>query len=143
MSKTKKNRKYILAEGVNDSQCFSCGKNKNKNFERHHFPRSHVAGGETYVPLCGICHDMVDRYCLDDWQECLLDDIKDKLIHNLPILKLMCGMMSIVKKQDDAAIDSIYNLTEEDAWEIMKTCDGNMRTLALKVISLCFNEQYV
>ena len=101
MSKTKKNRKYILAEGVNDSQCFSCGKNKNKNFERHHFPRSHVAGGETYVPLCGICHDMVDRYCLDDWQECLLDDIKDKLIHNLPILELMCGMMAIVKEQYD------------------------------------------
>jgi len=149
-----KSRKYILAEGVNDSQCFCCDKNKNRRFEKHHFPRSHVAGGETYVPLCGMCHDTVDRYLLEDWPEYLLNEISnDKLIHNLPILELMCGFaaMHAMHKQedgeandkmDDTAIDKVLNLTEEEAWEIVETCDGStMRLLALKVISMCFNEQ--
>ena len=142
-----KSRKYILAEGVNDSQCFCCGKNKTRHFERHHFPRSHVAGGETYVPLCGMCHDTVDRYCLEDWPEYLLNEISnDKLIHNLPILELMCGFTAMLKQEEDdiydAAIDNIFNFTEEQAWEIIETCDGSaMRLLALKVISMCFNEQ--
>jgi len=160
----KKSRKYVLAEGVNDSQCFCCGKNKNRreyiprnshqpvrkqneHFERHHFPRSHVAGGETYVPLCGMCHDTVDRYCLEDWPEYLLNEISnDKLIHNLPILELMCGFVAMLKQEEDdiydAAIDNIFNFTEEQAWEIIETCDGSaMRLLALKVISMSFNEQ--
>ncbi len=142
-----KSRKYILAEGVNDSQCFCCDKNKNRRFEKHHFPRSHVAGGETYVPLCGMCHDTVDRYNLEDWPEYLLNEISnDKLIHNLPILELMCGFAAMLKQEEDdtydAAIDKIFNLTEEQAWEIVETCDGStMRLLALKVISMCFNEQ--
>ena len=142
-----KSRKYILAEGVNDSQCFCCDKNKNRRFEKHHFPRSHVAGGETYVPLCGMCHDTVDRYRLEDWPEYLLNEISnDKLIHNLPILELMCGFAAMLKQEEDdtydAAIDKIFNLTEEQAWEIVETCDGStMRLLALKVISMCFNEQ--
>ena len=141
-----KSRKYILAEGVNDSQCFCCDKNKNRRFEKHHFPRSHVAGGETYVPLCGMCHDTVDRYLLEDWPEYLLNEISnDKLIHNLPILELMCGFAAMQKQEEDdmydAAIDNIFNLTEEQAWEIVETCEGTMRLLALKVISMCFNEQ--
>jgi len=156
-----KSRKYILAEGVNDSQCFCCDKNKNRRFEKHHFPRSHVAGGETYVPLCGMCHDTVDRYRLEDWPEYLLNEISnDKLIHNLPILELMCGfaaMHAMLKQErygeandemddaaiemDDTAIDKVLNLTEEEAWEIIETCEGTMRLLALKVISMCFNEQ--
>ena len=42
----------------------------------------------------------------------------------------------------DTAIDKVLNLTEEEAWEIIETCDGStMRLLALKVISMCFNEQ--
>jgi len=143
-----KSRKYILAEGVNDSQCFCCGKNKNRRFEKHHFPRSHSAGGETYVPLCGMCHDTVDRYLLEDWPEYLLNEISnDKLIHNLPILELMCGFAAMLKQEEDGtydtAIDKILNLTEEEAWEIIETCDGcdTMRLLAMKVISMCFNEQ--
>jgi len=142
-----KSRKYILAEGVNDSQCFCCGKNKNRRFEKHHFPRSHSAGGETYVPLCGMCHDTVDRYLLEDWPEYLLNEISnDKLIHNLPILELMCGFAAMHKQEEDdtydTAIDKVLNLTEEEAWEIIETCDGStMRLLALKVISMCFNEQ--
>ena len=143
-----KSRKYILAEGVNDSQCFCCDKNKNRRFEKHHFPRSHVAGGETYVPLCGMCHDTVDRYLLEDWPEYLLNEISnDKLIHNLPILELMCGFAAMLKQEEDGtydtAIDKVLNLTEEEAWEIIETCDGcdTMRLLAMKVISMCFNEQ--
>jgi hypothetical protein len=144
-----KSRKYILAEGVNDSQCFCCGKNKNRHFERHHFPRSHVAGGELYVPLCGMCHDIVDRYCLEDWQESLLNEVSDKLIRNWRVFELMCGFAAMLKQKEgeandesyDSPIDAVLNLTEETAWEIMKTCEGNMRLLALKVISMCFNEQ--
>jgi len=140
-----KSRKYILAEGVNDSQCFCCGKKKNPHFERHHFPRSHVAGGETYVPLCGMCHDTVDRYCLEDWPEHLLSDVSDKLIRNWHVLELMCGFAALLKKEEgglyDNPIDAVLNLTEEQAWEIMETCEGNMRLLALKAISMCFNEQ--
>jgi len=140
-----KSRKYILAEGVNDSQCFCCGKKKNPHFERHHFPHSHVAGGEIYVPLCGVCHDIVDRYCLEDWPEYLLSDVSDKLIRNWHVLELMCGFAAMQKQEEDdtydAAIDNIFNLTEEQAWEIVETCEGTMRLLALNVISMCFNEQ--
>ena len=144
-----KSRKYILAEGVNDSQCFCCGKKKNPHFERHHFPHSHVAGGEIYVPLCGVCHDIVDRYCLEDWPEYLLSDVSDKLIRNWHVLELMCGFAAMQKqedgeandKMDDTAIDKVLNLTEEEAWEIIETCEGTMRLLALKVISMCFNKQ--
>ena len=145
-----KSRKYILAEGVDDSQkCFCCGKDKNNRFEKHHFPRSHSAGGELYVPLCGMCHDTVDRYPLQDWPEHLLSEVSDKLIHNWHVLELMCGFAAMVKEEEegtadtscDSSIDAVLNLTEEAAWEIMKTCEGNMRLLALKVISMCFNEQ--
>lgn len=143
-----KSRKYILAEGVDDSQCFCCGKNKNSRFEKHHFPLSHSAGGELYVPLCGMCHDIVDRYPLQDWQESLLSEVSDRLIHNWHVLELMCGFAAMVKEEEgtadtscDSPIDAVLNLTEEAAWEIMKTCEGNMRLLALKVISMCFNEQ--
>ena len=100
-----------------------------------------------------MCHDTVDRYRLEDWPEYLLNEISnDKLIHNLPILELMCGFaaMHAMHKQedgeandkmDDTAIDKVLNLTEEEAWEIIETCEGTMRLLALKVISMCFNEQ--
>ena len=121
----------------------------NSHFERHHFPRSHIAGGETYVPLCGMCHDIVDRYNLGNWQETLLTDVTDELIKHWDVLELMCGFTAMLKqedgeandKMDDAAIDKVLNLTEEEAWEIIETCEGTMRLLALKVISMCFNEQ--
>jgi hypothetical protein len=163
----KKSRKYVLAEGVDDSRCFCCNKNKNRvrdtpknshhpvmhansHFERHHFPRSHIAGGKTYVPLCGMCHDIVDRYNLENWQESLLTDVTDELIKHWDILELMCGFTAMLKQEDgeanddvyDTAIDKVLNLTEEEAWEIIETCEGAaMRLLALKVISMCFNEQ--
>ena len=122
----------------------------NSHFERHHFPRSHVAGGETYVPLCGMCHDTVDRYRLEDWPEYLLTDVTDELIKHWDVLELMCGFTAMLKQErygeandemNDAAIDKVLNLTEEEAWEIIETCEGNMRLLAMKVISMCFNEQ--
>ena len=97
-----KSRKYILAEGVDDSQkCFCCGKDKNNRFEKHHFPRSHSAGGELYVPLCGMCHDTVDRYPLQDWPEHLLSEVSDKLIDNCRVLELMCGFAAILQKEEE------------------------------------------
>ena len=147
-----KSRKYILAERVDDSQkCFCCGKDKNNRFEKHHFPRSHSAGGELYVPLCGMCHDTVDRYPLQDWPEHLLSEVSDKLIDNWRVLELMCGFAAILHEKEeeedggcglhDNPIDVVLNLTEEQAWEIIETCDGSMRLLAMKVISMCFSEQ--
>ena len=74
----------------------------------------------------------------------------DKLIHNLPILELMCGFTAMLKQEDgeanddvyDTAIDKVLNITEEEAWEIIETCDGSaMILLGMKVISMCFNEQ--
>jgi hypothetical protein len=59
----------------------------------------------------------------------------------------MCGFAAMLKQEEDGtydtAIDKILNLTEEEAWEIIETCDGcdTMRLLAMKVISMCFNEQ--
>ena len=112
-----------------------------------------MAGGEVYIPLCGMCHDTVDRYCLEDWPEHLLTEISDKLIKHWDVLELMCGFAAMEQELSndganeeecvlyDNPIDAVLNLTEEQAWEIMKTCEGNMRLLALKVISMCFNEQ--
>jgi len=108
-----------------------------------------MAGGKTYVPLCGMCHDIVDRYNLENWHETLLTDVTDELIKHWDVLELMCGFAAMQKQEDgeandemdDTAIDKVLNLTEEEAWEIIETCEGTMRLLALKVISMCFNEQ--
>ena len=97
-----------------------------------------------------MCHDIVDRYNLENWQESLLTDVTDELIKHWDILELMCGFTAMLKQEDgeanddvyDTAIDKVLNLTEEEAWEIIETCEGAaMRLLALKVISMCFNEQ--
>ena len=99
-----------------------------------------------------MCHDIVDRYNLGNWQETLLTDVTDELIKHWDVLELMCGftaMHAMLKQEEDEANDDVYdtaidkvlNLTEEEAWEIIETCEGTMRLLAMKVISMCFNEQ--
>lgn len=168
-----KSRKYILAEGVDDSRCFCCGKDKNSHFERHHFPRPHSVGGETYVPLCGMCHDMVDRYTLENWQEPILKDISENLAEHWSVLELLIGLEQIAKDQGytendddveditslysdrneldsfeekvlDSYLERVYNFDEISAWTVILSCENiNMKLLAMKVISMVFNEQMI
>ena len=49
-------------------RCFYCGAIISKNTrEEDHFPLPHNAGGENTVACCKTCHDMKDRYPLDEW----------------------------------------------------------------------------
>ncbi len=50
-------------------KCFYCGALVRLNCERDHFPIPASAGGVSTVPSCISCHDMKDRFNLDDWPE--------------------------------------------------------------------------
>lgn len=37
------------------------------NTEYHHWPKPKRSGGDQVVPMCISCHDMIDRFTIDDW----------------------------------------------------------------------------
>jgi Na+-transporting NADH:ubiquinone oxidoreductase subunit NqrF len=66
----RKNNKHTLVKQGYDPYCFVCGaylSNSAHRYEMHHYPKRKHLGGERIVPMCIICHDMIDRVPLDTW----------------------------------------------------------------------------
>ena len=49
------------------TECFYCGALVSGRVERDHFPIPEGCGGLNTVPACVSCHDMKDRFLLNDW----------------------------------------------------------------------------
>lgn len=47
--------------------CFYCNAIVGPGSEEDHFPLPFSVGGTEAVPCCQPCHNMKDRYSLDDW----------------------------------------------------------------------------
>jgi len=56
-----------MAKKRNPESCFYCGGLVSERCEHDHFPIPERNGGTDTVPACVSCHDMKDRYTLDDW----------------------------------------------------------------------------
>ena len=67
---------------IPSKQCFYCGALVSRNGEGDHFPLPRCAGGTATVPCCESCHDMKDRFALDNWPE----DWIQKIIADFPKL---------------------------------------------------------
>jgi hypothetical protein len=52
-----------------DRNCFYCGAilNRQSAGAGDHFPIPVRHGGTSVVPCCETCHDMKDRFLIDDW----------------------------------------------------------------------------
>ena len=49
--------------------CFYCGALVSGSGEGDHFPLPKACGGARTVPCCVSCHDMKDRYTIDQWPQ--------------------------------------------------------------------------
>lgn len=63
-------------------QCFYCGALITRNGKGDHFPVPSRAGGTATVPCCESCHDMKDRFNINDWPQ----DWIDKVTADFPLL---------------------------------------------------------
>jgi len=154
MTVATRSRKYVKHSHINYEECFCCGcsvEEGNGKTERHHFPVPHSAFGDQYVNCCTTCHDLIDRTNLENWSPFLTQGIREQLSINAWSLG-----QALVSTQTDqlndyygdelddyieAFTNQIYEFDEEDAWSMMKECNGPGRALAMKWISHCFNLQ--
>ena len=56
-----------LFDDLDPDLCFYCGALVTKDCQQDHFPLPKNVGGKLTVPCCRSCHDMKDRYPLDEW----------------------------------------------------------------------------
>jgi len=60
------------------STCYCCNNQLRKNnTEFHHFPNPKRLEGSTVVPLCAVCHNLIDRFNLEDWPIDMLNAAKN------------------------------------------------------------------
>ena len=96
--------------------CFYCdvtlfsGKRKGKKkIEYDHFPIGQRHGGEDTVPSCTSCHDMKDRFKIEDWSLPWIT----KIVRDFPLLSRetriflakAIDLMSDVKNRKDSDIN--------------------------------------
>ena len=62
--------------------CFYCGALVSGSGRGDHFPLPASAGGTEVVPCCESCHDMKDRFGLDQWPS----EWIDKIVADFPAL---------------------------------------------------------
>jgi len=91
--------------------CFYCGAICSVgNYEMDHFPVPECAGGKFTVPACVSCHDMKDRFRLDDWSDewrfALLRDFsllsRESRIMFAKVIRVSCEGIALMKKQENA-----------------------------------------
>lgn len=59
--------------------CYYCNACIRNPVEMDHFPKPKRHGGEETIPTCISCHDMKDRFCLEDWPGKWLDTVKQDM----------------------------------------------------------------
>jgi len=101
-----------MAKKIEQKQtCFYCGALCSAgNYEMDHFPVPECAGGKFTVPACISCHDMKDRFLLDDWS----DEWRFALLRDFPMLsresriiiakmaRVACEGIAFMKKHENA-----------------------------------------
>ncbi len=85
-------------------ECFYCGALCSGRIEMDHFPLPKHLGGKFTVPSCVSCHDMKDRFRLDDWSSSwwltFVDDFpKLSRESRLVLAKLLRVMLPYLRKQ--------------------------------------------
>jgi hypothetical protein len=62
------------------AKCFYCKAPVSKNnLEMDHFPIPRHIGGDLVVPSCRTCHDMKDRFNIEEWSSELHESILGEL----------------------------------------------------------------
>jgi hypothetical protein len=78
--------------------CYCCSNKLHKrNTELHHFPNPKRLGGKSTIPLCSLCHNLIDRFNLEDWPIDMITSAKESWVNvpeswKLIILKVLSNL---------------------------------------------------